>query len=351
MCRLAPQPMLPRSVIAVLFASLALASPAQDGSHGPPWANTDIASSHPLHMGDGVLQVDFSSGALDLSTDTILQHIQRAGAAILAYYGGFPVARDRMLVVPVAGKSGIFGGTTWPHHGEYQSFTRIHVGQHTTASDLAEDWMATHELVHTAFPSMNDDQHWMEEGQATYIEPVARVMTGELDPHQVWHDMVRDMPKGEPQAGDEGLDHTHTWGRTYWGGALFCLVADVEIRRETQNRKGLQDALRAVVAKGGTIDHDWPLDEALAIGDRATGTHVLTTMYGQWKDKPVTVDLPKLWSDLGVRWKAGEEVEFVSDAPLANIREGITARRSQTVVGSSIPPKRSLDWAPATAFD
>jgi hypothetical protein len=337
--------------MSVLFASVALALLAQDGSHGPPWANADIASSHPLHLGNGVLQVDFSPGQLDLSTDTILHHIQEAGTAILAYYGRFPVARDRMLVVPVEGKSGIFHGTTWPHHGEYQSFTRIHVGQHTTAADLAEDWMATHELVHTAFPSLDDDQHWMEEGQATYIEPVARVMTGELDAHQVWHDMVRDMPKGEPQGGDEGLNRTHTWGRTYWGGALFCLVADVEIRRETQNRKGLQDALMAVVADGGTIDHDWPLEQALAIGDKATGTHVLTKMYAEWKDKPVTVDLPKLWEQLGVRQMSSGAIEFVPDAPLAKIREGITARRNQTAVGSSSLPKRSLDGAPTTAFD
>ncbi len=116
-------------------------------------------------------------------------------------------------------------------------------------------------------------------------------MTGELNARQVWRDMVRDMPKGEPAEGDQGLDHTHTWGRTYWGGAMFCLVADVEIRRQTGNRKGLQDALRAMVAQGGTIDHEWPLDKALAIGDQATGTHVLTEQYAKWKDAPVTVDL------------------------------------------------------------
>ena len=27
---------------------------------------------------------------------------------------------------------------------------------------------------------------------------------------------------------------------------MFCLVADVEIHRKTENRKGLQDALRAI---------------------------------------------------------------------------------------------------------
>lgn len=311
-----------------LLLALVVVTPAQDGPHGPPWANADVASTHPLHFGDSVLQVDFARGPLDLPVDALLAHIQKAGSAMVAYYGRLPIARDRMLVVPVEGKDGVFNGTTWPHHGEYQSFTRIHVGQHTTAADLADDWMATHELVHTAFPSLDDDQHWMEEGQATYIEPVARVMTGELDAHAIWHDMVRDMPKGEPHSGDEGLDHTHTWGRTYWGGALFCLVADVEIRRETQNRKGLQDALRAVVSAGGTIDRDWPLDQALAIGDKATGTHVLTRMYADWKDKPVTVDLPKLWEELGVRSTSSGAIEFVASAPLANIREAITTRRN-----------------------
>jgi hypothetical protein len=278
-----------------------------------------------MHFGNSVLQVDLAAGALDLPADTVLDHVHKAASAIVAYYGRLPIPRDRMLIVPVAGRSGVFNGTTWPHHGEFQSFTRIHVGQHTTSADLAEDWMVTHELVHTAFPSLDDDQHWMEEGQATYVEPVARVMAGELEARRIWHDMVRDMRKGEPQAGDEGLDHTHTWGRTYWGGALFCLVADVEIRRETQNRKGLQDALRAVVAEGGTIDHDWPLQQALAIGDRATGTHVLTGMYAEWKDKPVPVDLPKLWEELGIRTNPDGMVEFVSTAPLAKVREAITA--------------------------
>ena len=316
-------PLLPALVFLLVARGPGPIAAAQDGPHGPPWAQTNIASTHQLKYGAAVLQVDFAPGALDLSTDTVLGHIRAAASAIVAYYGRFPVMHARMLVVPVEGRGGVFNGTTWGNVGGLQGFTRIHIGQHTTAADLADDWMMTHELVHMAFPSLPDDQHWMEEGQATYIEPVARVMTGELDAHQVWHDMVRDMPKGEPRQGDEGVDHTHTWGRTYWGGAMFCLVADVAIRRETQNRKGLQDALRAVVEQGGTIDHDWALPQALAIGDRATGTHVLTQMYAEWKDKPVQVDLPKLWEELGVRAPAGGGIEFVTSAPLAGIRAGI----------------------------
>ena len=76
------------------------------------------------------------------------------------------------------------------------------------------------------------------------------------------------------------------------------------------------------MAQGGTIDHEWPLDKALAIGDKATGTHVLTEQYAKWKDAPVTVDLEKLWTELGIRWN-GDAIEFVDVAPLAKVREAI----------------------------
>ncbi|WP_109489198.1 hypothetical protein [Occallatibacter savannae] len=287
-----------------------------------PGHNLQIVASHVLKAAGATLQVDFAAGALDLSQDSVLAHVQRAADAVAAYYGRFPVSRDRILIVPDADGHGIGHGTTWGDMAGYPAMTRIHIGQHATEQDLKEDWMMTHELVHTGFPSLPDDQHWMEEGLATYVEPLARVMTGELTAKQVWHDMVRDMHQGEPQTGDAGIDHTHTWGRTYWGGALFCLVADVAIRRETHNRKGLRDALRAIVEHGGSIDQNWDLPKALAIGDTATGTHVLSEQYAKWKDAPVTVDLPRLWSELGVK-PNGDEIEFVKDAPLAQVREAI----------------------------
>jgi len=104
-------------------------------------------------------------------------------------------------------------------------------------------------------------------------------------------------------------------------------VADVAIRQETHNRKGLRDALRAIVKQGGTIDHHWPLEKALAIGDGATGTHVLMEQYAKWKDAPVTVDLEKMWAQLGIR-QAGDTVEFVDNAPMAKIREAIAEKAS-----------------------
>jgi hypothetical protein len=310
------------AIVALLFVLFApFVSPR---ALGQPDRGYEIATSRQLHIGGAELQVDFASGEMDLPIDTVLAHVQSAASAVTTYFGRFPVNRAHILIVPVPGKSGILQGTTWGDMSGFQGFTRIRIGQHSTAADLAEDWTTTHELVHMAFPSMPRDQHWMEEGLATYIEPIARVETGELAAKQIWSDMVRDMHKGEPAAGDQGLDHTHTWGRTYWGGAMFCLVADVDIRRETKNRKGLRDALAAIVANGGTIDHDWSLPQALEIGDRATGTHVLTEMYAKWKDTPTPVDLDKLWSDLGIH-STTNGIEFTADAPLSKVREAIAS--------------------------
>ena len=67
---------------------------------------------------------------------------------------------------------------------------------------------------------------------------------------------------------------------------MFCLVADVQIRERTQNRKGLQDSLRAILDHGGDITKDWDIERAFAIGDQATGTDVLRDLYTEMADKP-----------------------------------------------------------------
>jgi hypothetical protein len=304
---------------AAVFAAILFTqpTPAQPGSRLP------IQSTETLKIGGAALQVDFAAGALDLPAAQVIPWIERAAKAVTVYYGRFPLQTARILIVPVAGESGVMQGTTWGDMHGMPGFTRIRLGQHSTLKDLAEDWTMTHELVHMAFPSLPDDQHWMEEGLSTYVEPIARVQTGELEAKMIWSDMIKGMPKGEPGPGDQGMDNTHTWGRTYWGGALFCLVADIEIRKQTANRKGLQDALRAIVAAGGTIDHNWPLPQALAIGDKATGTTVLEDQYKKWGGNPMPVDLEKLWRDLGVR-NGQDGAIFDAKAPLASIRTAIT---------------------------
>ena len=271
------------------------------------------------------IDVQVGPGELTVTEDELKRWVQNAADAIVAYYGRFPVPHLRMQIEP-SGGNGIRGGKTFGRGG---GLIVVHVGSQTPAIELASDWMMTHEMVHLTFPSMADEHHWIEEGIATYVEPIGRIQAGQMDAAEMWRDLVRDMPKGQPRAGDKGLDHTHTWGRTYWGGALYCLRADVEIRRQTQNAKGLQDALRGILDAGGDIREDWELRKVLETGDRTTGTHVLMNLYEEMKDKPVEVDLDSLWKQLGVRAENGR-VTLVDDAPLAGVRRAITARSTSS---------------------
>jgi len=283
-----------------------------------------IVSTRLLVIGSATIDVQMDTAHLDVNPAQITLWIQNAAQAVTVFYGKFPVNSVLVRVVSDSDIDSSIHGTTWGNINGFQAVTRMRLGQHVTERDLAEDWTMTHELVHMALASLPDNQHWMEEGIASYIEPIARAQAGGLPINQVWLGMVRGMPHGEPEPGDRGLDRTHSWGRTYWGGALFCLVADITIRRQTHNRKGLQNALRAIVGEGATIDQERTLIKVLEIGDRATGTNVLVDMYTAWKDKPVTVDLERFWQELGVRPNRNG-VDLDPNATLSSFRDSITS--------------------------
>jgi predicted metalloprotease with PDZ domain len=195
-----------------------------------------------------------------------------------------------------------------------------------TATTIREDWVITHELLHANFPDVGPAHSWLSEGLATYLEPIIRARVGLIDEAKVWRDMVDGMPKGLPEAGDQGLENTRTWGRTYWGGALFCLLADVELREKTGNHRSLDDVLLAIGKTGDSDEDFWPIERVLEEAERATGTPVLRELFERLARKPGTVDLNQLFTRLGVRAQ-GDSVAFDEHAPLSALRKSIAARR------------------------
>jgi hypothetical protein len=281
-------------------------------------ADTETALA-PIRLGKSVLNVYFAEGAFDLPNERLLNWIENAAHTVANFYGQFPVRRAHIAVIPVAG-SGVQSGKSL---GMGQATINIFIGKEVTPVELASDWIMVHEMVHLGFPSLDQTHRWLEEGLATYVESIARVNYGDLTPEFVWRGLVRGMPHGLPDAGDKGLDATPTWGRIYWGGALFCLVADIEIRQHTHNRLALRDALRAIVRAGATTEKSMALRDVLEIGDRATGTKVLTQLYQRMGLNSETVDLNRLWRRLGIVLD-GDQISFDNTAPLAHIRYSIT---------------------------
>ncbi|ABF40147.1 hypothetical protein Acid345_1144 [Candidatus Koribacter versatilis Ellin345] len=287
------------------------------------FATLSAAQSKSISIGGGSIDITLPSGEPAAFQDDLMEWVRRAADAVTTYYGRYPV-KHLTLKISADDRDGVHHGVTYPENG---GLIVISVGRGTTKEQLMNDWMLTHEMIHLAFPSVPRRQHWIEEGISVYVEPVARVQAGQLSVEEMWYETVRDMHQGEPESGDQGLDRTHTWGRTYWGGAMFCLMADVRIRRQTKNAKGLQDALRAIMNGGGTIAEDWEIDRALAMGDKATGTTVLMDLYHEMSDKPDPMDLDAMWKKLGITVE-GKTAKFDNSAPDAGIREAITRKPS-----------------------
>jgi hypothetical protein len=166
-------------------------------------------------------------------------------------------------------------------------------------------------------------------GLSFYLAPVAGARARQWSAQDVWREFAEGLPQGLPEAGDRGLDNTRTRERIYWGGNLYWLLADVQIRVRTDNRRSVDDAIRAILAAGGDGGTDWTLERVLMAGDKATGTTVLTDLHDELGPKPGNVDLDTLWKRLGVKYQDGV-VSFDDTAPWAKIRASITNPADRT---------------------
>jgi hypothetical protein len=269
-----------------------------------------------LRVGASTLELQFADDFDVAMLPAARDWARTSAAAVAAYFGRFPVPAVELLLIPVPG-DGVQSGSSFALPA---LFIRVRIGRDTTAQQFRGDWILVHEMVHLAVPRVPPAHNWLHEGIATYVEGVARGRAGMVDAHSVWRGWMRQMALGQPQPGDAGLDHTPTWARTYWGGAMFCLLADVQLQQRSGGHAGLQQALQGVLAAGGSYADAWPLPRVLAAADAATGHPVLSQLYAQMRDQPAPVDLDGLFQRLGVR-----NGTFDDSAPLAAVRRAILA--------------------------
>ena len=280
-----------------------------------------------LSIGGGEIEVVFADGAPGLEQARVMEWIRSGARAVTTYFGRFPVRHVGLLVI-ADDSTRISSGTTY---GLSSSAIHIHVGRMADESVFRSDWILVHEMTHLALPNVPQRSEWLLEGNATYVEPIARAQARQIDPSVVWRWALEGMPKGRPLPGDLGLDNTHTWGRTYWGGATFWLLADIGILEQTHGVLGAQEALRAISRRSGGNTASWSVDQVMATGDEATGTHVLSRLYAKMRTAPAAIDMSDLFRRLGVGERGGSIV-FDDGAPLAAIRRRITESRAPSVV-------------------
>lgn len=259
-------------------------------------------------LGSSTLTLAIAATKFALADDALVAILGDAARPVADYFGTYP--STLLVIVPKTDdlEAKTLGG------GGASIF--LPVARDASEAKLRGAWVPTHEMIHVGFPDLGFPHQWLEEGMATYLEPLVRVRAGSLSADDRWRELVTSAPQGMPQAGDEGLESTHTWGRTYWGGALFCLSADVEIRVRTKGKKSLADAFRAIAAEHGSVAVKWDLERVLDVGDRATGVPVLREHYLRYGKSPGKIDFAELFRKLGVAVN-GDVVTYDDKAELA----------------------------------
>jgi hypothetical protein len=285
--------------------------------------------------GQGVLRLALLDGFTAGQRVELLDWVRRSVEAESNYWQGFTAKQMLLVLVSVPQRRGIGYGRTVPGGGPT---VMIEVGADMDQRRLFDDWVLVHELIHTGMAFIRGRGTWFMEGAATYVEPIIRARAGWKTEQEVWREWVTNMPQGVA-AFARGLGDAS--GReNYWGGAIFMLLADVEIRRATDGAKGLEDCLGGVLWSGLDGSQRATLDAYAAVCDRATGTPALRRLIDRYVVSARPVDLAAIWRDLGVAMVGGQIV-FDDSAPDARWRKMI-------VMGPpGRPPKRvPLPWGP-----
>jgi hypothetical protein len=321
-----------RSIVLGLGAAMVVGTPLigaaalADHNYGDPDAMYAALRDQPrlsLRIGGGTIDVTFADGAPGLNRERTLDWVRRSAIAMTVYFGRYPVDHHRLLVIAEPGDK-VGHATTYGYAGPA---TRIHVGVTTDGDAFAQDWVLVHEMVHTALPDLPRRALWLQEGNATYIEPIARAQARQLSPEEVWRQSVAGMPTGEPVAGDNGMDGTDAHQRLYWGGATFWLRAEIAIALQTSGKRMLRDAMRGMNRASGGNGVTWSPEQLMVAGDMATGTDVLSKLYSRFAHGSVETDLATLFARLGVVRRPDGSVGFNDNAELADLRERITSAR------------------------
>jgi hypothetical protein len=272
--------------------------------------------------GKSVLQVAVLDVAHALTDDEIASWVSESAGHVAAYFGGFPTPRGLLLLRPVSSQTGLLRGMV---NGGGGATMLLLFGAETPARLLRDQWMLMHELVHFSAPFI-EDHPWIMEGMAVYVETTLRVRAGWFPEEQAWRGIMRNVPQGVPAMEKGGLVGARGIGPVYWGGALFWLLADVETRSRTANRKSIAHCFRGVLDAGGDTSARWPIDRFVAACDGALGLPIVRSLYERFAVKGSPVDLYGLWSSLGIRltkYEAG--VAYDDSAPLAEVRRAIMA--------------------------
>lgn len=278
---------------------------------GPLILGTVAAKTIP---GDPALTLAVPPGALQIADEPLDAWVSAVAESNRRFWARSPTEGGLVVLIP-SPRGGVPFGRVLSLGG---AVVTVLVGAQATPQDLYDDWVLVHEFIHLGSPLMRDTGAWLNEGIATFYEPVLRTRAGWKSEDDVWREWISSMPRGMPAITGIGLENAGRGG-IYWGGAVFVLMAEIESLMASGGEIGFSDCLRTVLAEGADVTVKWPTMKLLDRCDALLGKQVVATLAKQHIEKGSAMDLDRLWRRLGVSME-GNVVRYDDSAELAWLR-------------------------------
>lgn len=285
----------------------------------------------PVTVPGAVLRLAVLDGAPPADVDAMRTWIQDAAMSVAQVYGRFPVPSPQILVMPGARAQ---EPTPWAYvlRGG-QAAAHFFVNQRRPLRDYIEDWTAPHELSHLLLPYVTSHDAWLSEGMATYYQNVIRARSGAIAPAEAWQRMHAGFKRGRDSAAKGMTLEQATvrmfrdggYMRVYWSGAAILLLADVELRRRSDNRQSLDTVLAQFADCCLDPDPEWTARQVFEKFDELSGTDVFRKLYDAHVQSSAFPDLTSVYAQIGLA-ALGGKVEMKTDAPRVDVRDAIMAR-------------------------
>lgn len=283
-----------------------------------------------IEVPGATLRVSLLTGVEAMDNDAIARWVRATATDVTLAYGRFPNPSPQVVVIPV--------GTSRSNNWSAVPFGRVirdggetielQVDQSQPLDVLLADWTATHEFSHLMLPYVERKHRWISEGFAQYYQNVLLSRAGAYDDLTAWQKIYDGYERGRQSRPELSPNEASSGGvraslmKVYWSGAAIALMADVQLREQSNGTESLDDILDRFQACCLPSVEVWSGPDLFARLDELASAPVFMPLYKRFADTAGFPDMNGVFERLGLSISAGK-VHYRRGAELHAIRDAI----------------------------
>ena len=285
---------------------------------------------HESSIPGAVLRINVLNSDRRFDADDIVEWVRSSASNVSLAYGMFPNPSPSVVVLPVGGSR--YGDSPVPFGRVVRDggeTIELFINQNMPIERFYDDWTATHEFSHLMLPFLHARHRWISEGFAQYYQNILLARAGQYSEQRAWQKLYEGLERGRKSSpslspNDAANDRRGSLMKVYWSGAAIALLADVELRRQSNGEQSLDDVLHKFQLCCLPSERAWSGTQLFARLDGFLETPIFMPLYRRYADTAGFPDVRPLLAELGVIVD-DDTVSLEQDAILAALRTAMMA--------------------------